>query len=75
MDLDRSFVSGSIPLLVMKLLEDQDLYGASILHHSGGLHKLWDSRTNRLRYGPFVSHASWRTQYTSDNTAILHKKS
>ncbi len=31
MDLDRSFVSGSIPLLVMKLLEDQDLYGYQMI--------------------------------------------
>ena len=31
MDLDRSFVSGSIPLLVMKLLEDGDLYGYQMI--------------------------------------------
>ena len=31
MDLDKSFVSGSIPLLVMKLLEDGDLYGYQMI--------------------------------------------
>ena len=31
MDLDKSFISGSIPLLVMKLLEDGDLYGYEMI--------------------------------------------
>ena len=31
MDLDKSFISGSIPLLVMKLLEDGDLYGYQMI--------------------------------------------
>lgn len=31
MDLDKGFVSGSIPLLVMKLLEDGDLYGYQMI--------------------------------------------
>ena len=31
MELDRSLVSGSIPLLVMKLLEEGDLYGYQMI--------------------------------------------
>ena len=31
MDLDKSLISGSIPLLVMKLLEDGDLYGYQMI--------------------------------------------
>lgn len=31
MDLDKSFVNGSIPLLVMKLLEEKDLYGYQMI--------------------------------------------
>lgn len=31
MELDRSLVSGSIPLLVMKLLEERDLYGYQMI--------------------------------------------
>ena len=31
MNLDKSFISSSIPLLVMKLLEDGDLYGYQMI--------------------------------------------
>ena len=31
MELDKSLVSGSIPLLVLKLLEDGDLYGYQMI--------------------------------------------
>ena len=31
MELDRSLVSGSIPLLVMKLLENRDMYGYEMI--------------------------------------------
>lgn len=31
MNLDKSFVNGSIPLLVLKLLEDGDLYGYQMI--------------------------------------------
>ena len=38
MDLDKSFVSGSIPLLVMKLLEDGDLYGYQMIEELSLIH-------------------------------------
>lgn len=71
MDLDRHFVSGSIPLLVMKLLDEKDLYGYQMIEE---LRRRSDD-TFHLRAGTLypllhsLEEKGWVTAYEREASA------